>query len=279
MSLSRRRRQPEHGQPRALADLVRRLHHAAVRLLRDDVLHLHGRPEEDGEGRRRVPWRVCRMAPALGHDGAPLPGVPGARRCARLRGAVPWEGRARSPTSGRGCRSGSTRSGEARVDLKLDPRGLVISVSEAASFPVGRADIDGDAQHLFHEIAVTLGGAAQRGARRRAHRRRPDSHVALTRPTGSLSTARATSVVAYFVQSVGLSPDRLSAAGLRRVSPAGRRTTRPQARARNRRVDIIVLNPQTRDREEPSAGAAPGTLTTTRCRCRRSCWAAASTAC
>lgn len=146
--------------------------------------------------------------------------------------------------------------GERRVEMKLDTRGLVISVSEAASFPVGSAELDGDAQHLFHEIAVTL-APLPNAVRVEGHTDDVPIHTPRYASNWELSTARATSVVAYFVQDVGLAPDRLSAAGYAEFHPQVANGT-ADSRARNRRVDIVVLNPQTREREEPSAGPRLG---------------------
>ena len=195
-------------------------------------------------------WR-----PALGVDGAPLPGVPG-RDASLAYGAQYLGGQGALSDVRARLQERLEALGEARVDLKLDPRGLVISVSEAASFPVGSADIDGDAQHLFHEIAVTL-AALPNAVRVEGHTDDVPIHTPRYASNWELSTARATSVVAYFVQQVGLSPDRLSAAGYAEYHPQVENHSE-QARARNRRVDIIVLNPQTRDREEPSAGPRLG---------------------
>ena len=66
-----------------------------------------------------------------------------------------------------------------------------------------------------------------------------------------LSTARATRVVAYFILRAGLQPERLSAAGYSEYHPrAGNTTT--EGRARNRRVDIVILNSTTAAAEEPA---------------------------
>jgi chemotaxis protein MotB len=56
-----------------------------------------------------------------------------------------------------------------------------------------------------------------------------------------LSTARSTSVVAYLVTTFGFAPDRLTAAGYSQYRPVAPNETEA-GRARNRRVDIIVLN-------------------------------------
>jgi chemotaxis protein MotB len=55
-----------------------------------------------------------------------------------------------------------------------------------------------------------------------------------------LSTARASAVVAYLIQEVGIEPRRLSAAGYGEFHPRVANDTQ-ENRARNRRIDIVVL--------------------------------------
>jgi chemotaxis protein MotB len=62
-------------------------------------------------------------------------------------------------------------------------------------------------------------------------------------------------VVAFFVEQ-GLLPARLSAAGYAEFHPRVLNESETN-RARNRRVDVVVLNPITVAREEPRAGAQP----------------------
>ena len=57
-----------------------------------------------------------------------------------------------------------------------------------------------------------------------------------------LSTARASAVVAYLVESSGFDPARLSAAGYGEFHPRVANDT-PENRARNRRIDIVILGP------------------------------------
>jgi chemotaxis protein MotB len=132
----------------------------------------------------------------------------------------------------------------------------VISVREAASFAVGKADLDPEAERLFHEIGVTL-AEVPNAVRVEGHTDDVPISTTRFRSNWELSTARATSVVAYFVEHVGLAPDRLSAAGYGEFHPQVSNDS-DHARAKNRRVDVVVLNPQTRDREEPGAGLRAG---------------------
>jgi chemotaxis protein MotB len=57
-----------------------------------------------------------------------------------------------------------------------------------------------------------------------------------------LSTARATAVISRMIASFGLPPELLSAAGYAEYRPAATNDTE-EGKARNRRVDIVVLNP------------------------------------
>jgi chemotaxis protein MotB len=67
-----------------------------------------------------------------------------------------------------------------------------------------------------------------------------------------LSTARAVRVVQMLVDE-GIAPWRLSAAGYAEFHPRVPNET-ALARARNRRVDIVILDPGRARREEPEAG-------------------------
>jgi chemotaxis protein MotB len=58
--------------------------------------------------------------------------------------------------------------------------------------------------------------------------------------------------VVEFLIEEGIDPGRLAAAGYAEYRPR-RPTDSPEARARNRRVDIVVLDPVAAGREEPGA--------------------------
>jgi chemotaxis protein MotB len=184
---------------------------------------------------------------------APLPGIPGR---SDAFGANHLAGQGPLPEVQRRLQGRLDAMGETRVELRLDPRGLVISVREAASFAVGRADLDPEAERLFHEIGVTL-AEVPNAVRVEGHTDDVPISTTRFRSNWELSTARATSVVAYFVEHVGLAPDRLSAAGYGEFHPQVPNDS-DQTRAKNRRVDVVVLNPRTRDREEPGEGLRAG---------------------
>jgi chemotaxis protein MotB len=74
------------------------------------------------------------------------------------------------------------------------------------------------------------------------------------RSNWELSTARATAVIAELAQT-GLAPERLSAAGYGEFHPVGPNDT-PEARAKNRRVDIVISAVRTVDAEGAPGQAA-----------------------
>jgi len=55
-----------------------------------------------------------------------------------------------------------------------------------------------------------------------------------------LSSTRATTVVRYYVENHGIPPDRISALGYGEYRPIRANNT-PENRARNRRVDVVIL--------------------------------------
>jgi chemotaxis protein MotB len=141
--------------------------------------------------------------------------------------------------------------GSDRVELGRDHRGLVITVKEAGTFATGRADLDATAAALFRDIGLSLVDIPN-VVRVEGHTDDRPINSSRYSSNWELSTARATSVIAFLVQEVGLSPERLSAAGYGEFRPRVPNDS-DEHRARNRRVDLIVLNEQTASREEPRA--------------------------
>lgn len=144
---------------------------------------------------------------------------------------------------------------DGRAALEIDRRGLVISIRENGSFATGSADLSETTRQLIGEIAATVKGLPNY-VRVEGHTDNVPIHTPRFASNWELSTARATAVVAFLVQEFGLTSDRLSAAGYAEFHPRGPNTTDAD-RAKNRRVDIVVLNQTTMRAEEP--GATEGT--------------------
>ncbi|HVB37345.1 MAG TPA: flagellar motor protein MotB [Vicinamibacterales bacterium] len=141
------------------------------------------------------------------------------------------------------------------LDIQRDPRGLVISIREAGSFGMGSADLSNEARGVLDQIGVTL---SEIGNHIRIEGFTDDVpiHTARFASNWELSTSRATNVVAYLLAHSQIEPARVSAAGYAEFHP---RVPNDSAadRALNRRVDIVILNPTTRQAEEPGKEQAP----------------------
>ena len=136
-----------------------------------------------------------------------------------------------------------------RLQLTVDRRGLVLSIPEASAFPSGSAEMS----PAFEAVMARLSDALQRlpnGVRVEGHTDDTPIHTPRFNSNWELSTARATMVVQFLIQRGALGADRLSAAGYAEFHPLSDNTT-AEGRARNRRVDVIVLNAATRAAEEP----------------------------
>lgn len=153
------------------------------------------------------------------------------------------------------------RLGGTSVDVEIDPRGIVVSMREAGSFATGSAELSDVARNVLKELAATLGRESTMTLRVEGHTDDVPIRTGRFASNWELSTARATSVVTYLVQDVGLEPRRLSAAGYGQYHPRVPNLNDSE-RARNRRVDIVILNEETTAAEEPGAvaPAAPGGL-------------------
>jgi chemotaxis protein MotB len=152
--------------------------------------------------------------------------------------------RATSTRPASGCRwSWRTRSLPAGF-----PRVLIRALPVARTIPPASADVHREAQELIGRIASSvrpLGNAL----RIEGHTDDVPIRTARYESNWELSTARASAVVAFLIHGAGLDPVRLSAAGYGEFHPRAPNDSAAN-RARNRRVDIVVLNSAAR-REEP----------------------------
>jgi chemotaxis protein MotB len=139
-----------------------------------------------------------------------------------------------------------------QVSVDVDGRGVVISMLESGSFPVGSADLTADARELLTKLADTF-ATIDSAIRVEGHTDDVPIHTPKFASNWELSTARATTVVQYLVGN-GVAAARLSASGYGEFHPRVDNTT-PDNRTKNRRVDLVILNPGTRRSEEPPAAS------------------------
>jgi chemotaxis protein MotB len=147
-----------------------------------------------------------------------------------------------------------------RVRTYLEGRGLVISMAEGGFFDSGSDIIKPDGLSLLDTIATGLASTGNQ-IRVEGHTDNVPIRNSKFPSNWELSTARATAVVAYLITKFGFEPVRLSAAGYAEYRPASGNDT-IEGRARNRRVDIVVLNPALAQMEPPVSSLPKQSLPT-----------------
>ena len=135
------------------------------------------------------------------------------------------------------------------VELTTSSRGLVISLPETGSFPPGRAELSDAVRRVMASLADGLRDLPN-VIRVEGHTDDVPIHTAIFASNWELSTARATRVVQFLIGEGRLPAERLSAAGYAEHRPRVPNDS-PESRARNRRVDIVVLEAATAAIEEP----------------------------
>ncbi len=124
------------------------------------------------------------------------------------------------------------------VSFKRDSRGTVITLSDAVAFASGSADLKEEIKPLLDKVALVL--------KRHMTRVNIEGHTDNV-PVGGpmypsnweLSLGRAASVLRYLLDQ-GLPPQNFSIAGYGEYRPIADNDT-PEGRAKNRRVEIIIL--------------------------------------
>ncbi len=130
---------------------------------------------------------------------------------------------------------------EKRIDIELDDRGLVISIREAGSFQAGSAVLAAEARTLLYEIGSILSRVGNQ-VRIEGHTDDIPIHTPRFASNWELSTTRATNVVAFLLERANIRPEQLSVAGYGKYRPKVANSSDAN-RARNRRVDLVILNP------------------------------------
>jgi chemotaxis protein MotB len=125
------------------------------------------------------------------------------------------------------------------LELIVDRRGVTLSIPEAGTFAVGRDELSPTAQELVARIASTL-ERFDNPVRVEGHTDDVPIHNARFVSNWDLSAARASRVVEFLI-ATGLSPRRLSATGYGEFHPRVPNDS-PEARASNRRIDLVILN-------------------------------------
>jgi chemotaxis protein MotB len=136
-----------------------------------------------------------------------------------------------------------------QVEVREDPRGVVLAVPVSSAFADGDAVLSDEAAALVRRIGEAVSRLPY-PVRIEGH---TDNRPIVTDRYPSnweLSTARAAAVVAVLVEEGHLAPERFSVAGYAEHRPLADNAT-AEGRAANRRVDIVVLGRQAAETHEP----------------------------
>jgi chemotaxis protein MotB len=126
------------------------------------------------------------------------------------------------------------------IEVSMQTRGLVISFTQAALFPSGGDEVSPDA---FGGLAKVAGAIAKvpNPVRLEGHTDARPISTARFKSNWELSSARAIALLEILSGRFDLPRSRMSIAGYAETAPIGSNDTE-QGRARNRRVDIVLLN-------------------------------------
>jgi chemotaxis protein MotB len=127
-----------------------------------------------------------------------------------------------------------------KIEVHLDPRGLVVSLKQAAYFPSGGDTIAPDTAGSIEKIATAIRGLPNQ-VRLEGHTDSVPIHTERFRSNWELSAARSITILELFSTKYGIPHERLAIAGYADTVPIAPNDTE-EHRARNRRVDIVILN-------------------------------------
>lgn len=146
----------------------------------------------------------------------------------------------------------------AAVQLRSESRGVVIQLKDTRLFSSGSAELRPEILPELRRMARELEKIGQT-LRIEGHTDNIPIHGGgIYHSNWELSAARATRVLQFMLSNTRLQPQRFSVAGYgehRPISP----NTSEAGRARNRRVDIVILNSQAQQ-QEPEAPESGDTL-------------------
>lgn len=129
---------------------------------------------------------------------------------------------------------------EDQVELILTERGLVVRLTGRILFDLGKAELLDDGKKLLDKIAELLVDIPNVIMIEGHTDNWPISNERFP-SNWELSTSRATNVVRYFIENTDIPPERLMAAGYAEYRPLYPNDT-AENRAKNRRVEIVILN-------------------------------------
>lgn len=128
-----------------------------------------------------------------------------------------------------------------QVSVSLEDRGLVITMMAEVLFDSGKAEISTGGEKILGKVARVIRDEDMLNNEIGIEGHTDDQPIKHSgwKSNWELSTARATNVLHFLIDTGGLTPEKLSATGYGEYRPIKPNST-PEGRQKNRRVEIII---------------------------------------
>jgi chemotaxis protein MotB len=144
---------------------------------------------------------------------------------------------------------------DGKIEIHLEPRGLVLSLRQGTFFPSGEDTVDPGTFASIDKIANTVRDLPNL-VRLEGHTDAAPIHTARFRSNWELSAARSIAVLELLNSRYNIARERMAIAGYADTIPTDSNGTE-EGRAHNRRVDIVILNQQALMRGASATEPAP----------------------
>ncbi len=129
---------------------------------------------------------------------------------------------------------------EDKINMQITERGLVVRFSGEILYEIGKAVIKPEGEKILSEVVRNINNIPN-SVMVEGHTDDWPINNKKFPSNWELSTARAVNVIKYFIEQHDIAPQRLSAAGYSKFRPLYENDTSVH-RAKNRRVEIVILN-------------------------------------
>ena len=130
---------------------------------------------------------------------------------------------------------------EGKIQVSLQPRGLVVSLAQAAFFPSGEDTIDPSTYPSMEKVARVMRGLPN-SVRLEGHTDSVPISTGRFRSNWELSAARAIAMLELLTKRFQIAREKSSPSPVMQTPPPLESNDSPEGRARNRRVDIVILS-------------------------------------
>jgi chemotaxis protein MotB len=142
-----------------------------------------------------------------------------------------------------------------KVEVHMEPRGLVVSLKQTAFFPSGADVIDPDTYPIVEKVGTAL-NAVTNPLHIEGHTDARPIHTARFKSNWELSSARSIAMMELLSSRFKVDSKRVAVVGFADNAPVDSNDT-PDGRAKNRRVDIVILNQYALGQPKPVPPAPP----------------------